>query len=193
MITEAQRQAKKRYMEKHGDRVRAERRAERAENPAPHNERTKKWREENREKVAAYRKKTRHKYSAKPESVRKTQKKYRDNNREKVMAMQRAWKEKNKDHMKEYRRNRLSEYAAHAAKRRAKVLLAMPSWCELTAIEGLYALAKVLTEETGAQHEIDHIVPLQSPRVCGLHCLANLQILEMRHNQSKGNRHWPDM
>jgi hypothetical protein len=40
---------------------------------------------------------------------------------------------------------------------------------------------------------VDHIVPLVSKFVCGLHCEANLQLLPGPENQRKGNRVWPDM
>ena len=41
--------------------------------------------------------------------------------------------------------------------------------------------------------EIDHIVPIISPIVCGLHCWHNLQLLDKKLNASKGNKYWPDM
>ena len=40
---------------------------------------------------------------------------------------------------------------------------------------------------------VDHIVPLQSALVCGLHCEANLEIIPGAANEAKKNYWWPDM
>jgi hypothetical protein len=78
------------------------------------------------------------------------------------------------------------------AKRKARKLQATPAWADLEAIKGIYLLAAIFNR-TGMDIHVDHIVPLISDKVCGLHCEANLQLLSASDNISKGNRHWPDM
>jgi hypothetical protein len=72
-------------------------------------------------------------------------------------------------------------------------LTATPKWADGDALDAVYRLAQKLTEESGVCHEVDHIVPLKSENVCGLHCEANLRVISLEANRSKGNRHWPDM
>ena len=40
---------------------------------------------------------------------------------------------------------------------------------------------------------VDHVVPITSDFVSGLHCWHNLQLLTKSENSSKLNRFWPDM
>jgi hypothetical protein len=77
---------------------------------------------------------------------------------------------------------------ARDAKRRAQKLHACPSWADLDAIEAVYAEAQRLTRETGILHHVDHIYPLISPYMCGLHVPENLQVLVGTENLSKGNK-----
>ena len=43
------------------------------------------------------------------------------------------------------------------------------------------------------QGEVDHIVPINHPLVCGLHTEDNLQIVTANYNHFKSNYFWPDM
>lgn len=50
-----------------------------------------------------------------------------------------------------------------------------------------------LYRSAGLDCQVDHIVPLRSRVVCGLHVQDNLQIILTTENRAKGNRHWPSM
>jgi 5-methylcytosine-specific restriction endonuclease McrA len=52
----------------------------------------------------------------------------------------------------------------------------------------VYKEAARLTGATGIRHEVDHIIPLRHPRICGLHIPANLQILTSDQNKRKSNQ-----
>lgn len=67
-----------------------------------------------------------------------------------------------------------------------------PPWADPAATAAVYARAKALTKETGVLHEVDHIVPLNHPRVCGLHWHVNLQVLDHEANRRKGNNWCPE-
>ncbi|MNC39344.1 hypothetical protein D3C75_879980 [compost metagenome] len=93
----------------------------------------------------------------------------------------RQWRAENADYAENYRKENAALYAFHAAQRRALKKMATPGWSETEEIKALYKQA----EEQGL--EVDHIVPLKHPLVCGLHCLANLQLLPEAENRSKHN------
>lgn len=86
---------------------------------------------------------------------------------------------------KQWKKDNQGRVNAQLAKRRADIIQATPAWAEINEIIHIYNEARILTETTGIDHEVDHIVPLNSQLVCGLHCLANLQILTAEENNRK--------
>lgn len=82
---------------------------------------------------------------------------------------------------------------AAVAKREAQKLQATPAWANAFFIEEIYDLAARRTKLLGVEHHVDHIVPLRSKIVCGLHVETNLRVIPAVENMSKGNRHWPEM
>jgi hypothetical protein len=84
-----------------------------------------------------------------------------------------------------YKKANAHKVNATAARRHAKKLSATPSWANPAKIEAVYAEATRLTRETGIKHHVDHIVPLISKLVCGLHWEVNLQVLTWHENAKK--------
>jgi hypothetical protein len=101
---------------------------------------------------------------------------YYDNNRTKELDRSRLKRINNADY-----------YKAKCAERRAIQKNAKPDWYEIKLVNKIYAMA------TKFGFEVDHIVPLQSKLVCGLHCWDNLQLLSRQENAKKLNITWPDM
>jgi hypothetical protein len=111
-----------------------------------------------------------------------TQKRHNEKHKEKRAAKHLEWARANRP-----KRNAVD------ARRKAAKLRATPSWADQDAIVRIYAEAMHQQEETGIRKHVDHIVPLQSKIVCGLHVESNLQILDGAENESKRNFRWPDM
>lgn len=78
------------------------------------------------------------------------------------------------------------------AKYIAQVVLSAPPWVDRKALMALHAEAKALTQETGVQHVMAHIVPLNHPHVCGLTVPWNIKIVPWRVNAAESNWFTPD-
>ena len=78
-------------------------------------------------------------------------------------------------------------YRAKGAKYRAAKLKATPSWADLEQIRRIYTACVSITERTGVEHHVDHIIPLQGEDVCGLHVEKNLAIIPAQMNLQKSN------
>jgi hypothetical protein len=94
---------------------------------------------------------------------------------------------------KKYRQTFHEKKMADNAHRRALELQATPDWCEHFIIEEAYHLAKLREQATGIKWQVDHMVPLKSKLVCGLHAHTNIQVITAIKNAKKLNRTWPDM
>lgn len=92
---------------------------------------------------------------------------------------------------KHYSRNK-AKYLANFYKREEKIKNATPSWLTkemLLQIEEIYKQRLEISNKTGIEHHVDHIVPLQGENVCGLHVPWNLQIITAEENLRKSNKY----
>lgn len=101
------------------------------------------------------------------------------------------WRANNLDRARERVRVFMNAHPEFNAKRRAR--LAMPAWANAKKIAEMYEARRFAQECFWQPIHVDHIVPLNSPLVCGLHCEENLQLLPGAENSRKHNRRWPDM
>lgn len=92
-----------------------------------------------------------------------------------------------------YKRRKSHVVNAGTARRRAAKERATPLWANHFVMGEIYHLATLRARATGFPWHVDHIVPLRSPLVCGLHTENNLQVIPAEVNLAKGNNHWPDM
>lgn len=161
------------------ERKRATDKARYSANPVKQKIASSKWRIANPDKemaaIRAWRKANRERHNA-------TARKWRDANVEKARAKYVAWAKNNK-----------ALRAMCKAERKARKLRSTPAWADQSSIKRLYLEAQEKTKSTGKTWQVDHIVPLKSQLVCGLHVEHNLRVIPASENSSKKNYYWPDM
>jgi hypothetical protein len=84
----------------------------------------------------------------------------------------------------EFRKQKLVDYYL----REERTKRATPPWVRKQDLLLFYLDSRNKTEETGVQHHVDHIIPLQHELVCGLNIPANLQVITAEENLRKSNK-----
>ena len=178
--------------------------------------RSREYQEKNADKVKANKQAYRNSEEGKAVERAYAKKKYEEN-REEILAKHKEWEERNREYRLQYHReynaahreeaklyriknrDRNSEYGriwrlnnkglncAKTAKRRAALKRALPKWADLNAIKEIYKQASLLRAQ-GIDVHVDHIDPLQSDLVCGLHVETNLRIVPGKENLSRNNK-----
>lgn len=176
---------KNRYTKNHKEQISAKLKADYAANPEKYRARQRNLRKEKPEQIAAIEKRKYAKHKDKIDA--RCRQYYADRKNDAGFKKRRAeitqkWGNANPELMNHY-----------GANRRGRLFQAIPSWANPVAMQCYYEFAQLKSKMTGQQYHVDHIVPLSSPLVCGLHTDYNMQVIESSKNQSKGNRHWPDM
>lgn len=138
-------------------------------------------------------------YAENPEKYRERSRLNRQNNRESVGASAKKSRAKKQEYYREFARLYYHKNKdvigprnrEQSMRRYINQELATPPWADRSSILEIYKKAHELTSSTGVKHQVDHIVPITSKLVCGLHVQNNLQILDKIENIKKGNRMWP--
>ena len=135
---------------------------------------------------------------------------YRIKNKERIKELSKKKYEENKEQRKEafreyyirtrerrrelgkihYEENK-SFYLMYSKTRKATLKRACPNSLsseDFEQIKQIYLECKIITEQTGVEHHVDHIVPLRGKDVCGLHVPWNLQIITAEENLRKSNK-----
>lgn len=136
------------------------------------------------DRVAASRKKSRAKHRAKWDAAQKV--------RRHAARKPRNLVGRRESLRRYYAKNKMKWVALREA-RLAALAAATPAWANQFFVEEAYSLAALRSRTTGVRWEIDHIVPLVHPLVCGLHVETNLRVILAVENRRKGNRFWPEM
>jgi 5-methylcytosine-specific restriction endonuclease McrA len=130
------------------------------------------------------------------------------NQREDIKDRKNEWYQENRDAviaaaatrpaavLREYRNawkaNNKVQIRADTKARRRKHRDATPPWLtrrQKSEIRQIYQIAITMTQTTGEQYVVDHIVPLRGESVCGLHVPWNLRVITQDENLKKSNKH----
>ena len=115
-----------------------------------------------------------------PEKVKESQRKYKQGHKEEKLAYETTYRELNR-----------GKINAISGKSRATVVNSTPAWCDHAYCESLYIEADRLTKLHGVNYHVDHIDPMKSKLVCGLHVPDNLQVVPAKVNRQKFNKFKP--
>ena len=128
----------------------------------------------------------------KSEASKAAGKRYYEKNREAVKARANA-RPKNEvvQYKRKYKEANPELYKALVSVRKRRHRAATPKWVtteQKLAMRQLYLQAMELTKLTGERYVVDHIVPLISDEVCGLHVPWNLRVITQEENLKKSNK-----
>jgi hypothetical protein len=180
----------KEYYEKNRDKIIARAKENYQNNKEVKKAYNKQWQKNNPDKVKASRKK-------RSKALTKKSKDWYYNNHEHALKTRQEYraKDENKQKMAEYHKQYRKENLGYTNSIKKRYKLAKkkrtPAWLtkeQIKEIDSFYILAYTKTQETGIQHHVDHIIPLQGKNVSGLHVPWNLQVLTAKENTKKSNK-----
>ena len=127
----------------------------------------------------------------KSEASRAAGRKYYEKNKDAVKARANMRpKSETTQYKKKYKQNNPELYKALTSVRKRRHREATPKWVSLEqklAMRKTYLTAMQLTKITNERYVVDHIYPLISSVVCGLHVPWNLRVMTQEENLRKSN------
>lgn len=179
---------------KNADRVRASREKWKKNNPEKHIKAQADYVSKNKEKITEAKAKYRNNNK---EKIAISSKLYRENNMDKCRAREILYHESHRQEGRvrsaKWAKENKERTTFLARKHQAARINSVPKWANEFFMDEAYRLSALRTKITGIKWEVDHIVPLQSKLVCGLHCEHNIQVIPSLLNKRKSNVYWPDM
>ena len=189
---ECHRECRRQWYERNAEQRKERNRQWYKQNTERHKENNRQWRKQNAEQQKEYKRQWREQNA---ERQKEKDHQWYKQNTERHKENNRRWREQNPERQKKndrrWRERNPEKVNAFGAKRRAAKKQAIAAWADLDAIKQIYFKAAELTKSTGIPHQVDHIYPLQSDYMCGLHVEINLQIITKADNVTKSNRTWP--
>jgi 5-methylcytosine-specific restriction endonuclease McrA len=117
---------------------------------------------------------------------------YYEKNRAQVIARAQARPTAEKQAYKsKYKQSNPDLYKTLTSFRRRRFRDATPPWLtrkQKSEIRQLYQVAITMSKTTGERYVVDHIIPLRSDEVCGLHVPWNLRVTTQEENLKKSNK-----
>ena len=158
-----------------------------------HQRTSREWKYKNKQRVLEYNSQYRKENKT---IVQNSMNNYIKNNPDRYRQLLKKYRVKNQQKIQKYRSDNIDYFNKQSSFRRACKKQAIPLWfgeLDKLVLAEAFALTKDRFLQTGVKWHVDHIVPLQSEIVCGLHCADNMQVIPAIQNLNKSNRYWPAM
>lgn len=128
----------------------------------------------------------------KSEAGQKAKQEYYAKNKDAAIARAQARPEEEKNvYRKKWKARNPDFIRVDGRSRRSKHRAATPKWLtreQHADMRKLYLMAGEMSKTTGEPYVVDHIVPLRSEVVCGLHVPWNLRVITREENLKKSNK-----
>jgi hypothetical protein len=183
--SEKARESAERYRAQNRDKASQNSAQWRKKNPERHREALARWYAANAERVRQY---NAIRYADNSEGQRERIKRWNAENPGENAKRAALWRKEHPDKVSAWYEKNRGKVALKSLLRYVNIQQACVPWADQEAIAEFYRLRDKLTAELGVPHHVDHIVPLKSKLVCGLHVHNNLQVIPATENLKKGNR-----